>query len=250
MIKLSAVIITKNEERNIPGCLEALKEVADEIVVIDSGSADRTRELGEAAGCRVIPHDFEGYGQQKQFGVDSASHDWILSIDADERLTPGLIAEIRSLKEAGFTKAAYNLPFRLVYLGRIMKHSGTGNEKHIRLFDRRQGRFTQVSVHEGIEVIGSIGELKGTVLHYSYRDLFHHLEKINTYTSQAAEGYAAKGKRFPKCWPALKFPVSFFTFYILKGGILDGYPGFMWSFLAAFYGSLKIAKTLELTKKQ
>jgi len=247
MAELSVVIIARNEEQGILRCLASVKPVAGEIIVVDSGSTDRTAELCREAGCRVFFRPFDGYGTQKQFGVNQAGNDWVLSIDADEVLTPRLQEEIRE-KLAGLPReAGFNIPFALHFMGRTLRHGGVGNEFHLRLFNRTRGGFTTVPVHEGIEVNGAVGILRGGILHYSYRNISHHLEKINTYTSQAAEGYMKKGKSFPKGWAMLKFPFSFFAFYIVKGGFLDGYPGFMWSFLAAVYATLKVAKTIELT---
>ena len=134
-------------------------------------------------------------------------------------------------------------------MGRLMRYSGTGKEYILRLFDRTKGRFTTVAVHEGIEVNGIAGMLSGQLIHYSYRDISHHLEKSNAYTSLAARDYHSRGRSFSKTWAAFKFPISFFTFYIVKRGFLDGYPGFMWSLLAAVYATLKVAKTIELNRK-
>jgi glycosyltransferase involved in cell wall biosynthesis len=250
MPKISVVIITKNEEKNISRCLESVKGLADEILVVDDHSTDGTTDICRSFGCRVILHAFEGYGKQKQFAVDQAANEWILSLDADEVATRELWEEIRSLSVLDeIPDTGYRIPFSLFYMGRILKHSGTGKESHIRLFDRRRGGFTDVTVHEGIEVQGPVRALKGKIIHYSYRDLSHHLQKIDTYTSDAATGYTLKGRHFSKCRVAWKFPVSFFIFYILKGGILDGYPGFLWSFMAAFYGAVKVAKTIEKQEK-
>jgi len=251
MQKLSVVIITHNEEYNIDRCIESIKDLANEIVVVDSMSTDRTVEICNSYNCRLTLRPFEGYGQQKQFGVEQAVNNWIFSLDADEVVTDELKQEIRNLlQNETVPYAGYNIPFSLFYMGKILRYSGTGNEYHLRLFDRNRGRFTEVKVHEGVEVKGPVGTLKGKVIHYSYRDLVHHLQKINTYTTQAAEGYTAKGRKFSKAWVAFKFPVSFFIFYILKRGILDGYPGFLWSFFAAFYGSVKVAKTIEMREKK
>jgi len=248
MKKLSGVIITYNEEFNILRCINSVKGLADEIVVVDSFSTDRTVEICNSSGCRVIIHKFEGYGQQKQFGVDQADNDWILSLDADEVVTDGLVQEIKTLLEKEIIPhAGYFIPFSFCYLGRILKHVGGGN---LRLFDRTKGKFRIVSVHESVDVNGSVGKLKGKVIHYSYRDIAHHLQKLNTYTSQAAHGYTAQGRKFSKAWVFFKFPVSFLTFYFLRLGILNGYPGFMWSFFAAIYGSLKVAKTIEMQEKK
>ncbi len=251
MPPISVVIIAKNEEDKIRRCLDALKSFASEIVVVDSVSADRTAEICNEYGCRVFHREFDGYGSQKQFAVDQAANDWVLSVDADEVLEPELQKELAGISEAGeLPYDAYNIPFSLVYMGRIMKHSGIGHETHLRLFNRNKGRFTASPVHEGIVSSGKTGELKNRILHYSYRDISHHLEKINIYTSQAAEGLVKKGKQYSHLAIACKFPLSFFTHFIVKGGILDGYPGFMWSYLSALYATLKIAKTSELRNRQ
>ena len=251
MPPISAVIIAKNEEEKIRRCLDSLKPFASEIVVIDSMSTDRTAEICVENGCRVIRREFDGYGNQKQFAVDQAVNDWVLSVDADEVLGLELREEMIALATEGeLPFDAYTIPFSLVYMGSILKHSGVGNESHLRFFNRKKGRFTTSPVHEGILTSGATGSLKNRLLHYSYRDISHHLEKINIYTSQAAEGLVSKGRRYSIPAIACKFPVSFFTFYVIKGGMLDGYPGFIWSWLSAFYAALKIAKTRELQKKQ
>ena len=248
MTKLSVVIITYQEEGNIARCLDSVKSLADEVVVVDSNSKDRTVEICRTYKCRVITHDFEGYGQQKQFAVDQASHDWVLSLDADEVVSEELKTEILSLLQKENNPVdGYRIPRSFFYMGRIMRHS---KEDHLRLFNRKKGRFTLVPVHEEIVVEGTVGKLMGKIIHYSYRDISHHLEKINVYTSQAAMKNMQEQKRFSRCWVAFKFPVSFFIFYFLRLGFLDGYPGFMWSFFAAFYGSLKIAKTIEMETKR
>jgi len=251
MPPISAVIIAKNEEARIRPCLDSLKPFAAEVLVVDSVSTDRTADLCRELGCRVMQREFDGYGNQKQFAVDQAVNDWVFSIDADEVVTPALAEELKAisgLAEPPFD--AYEIPFSLVYMGRVMKHSGVGGETHLRLFNRRKGRFTTTPVHEGIVTEGRTGRLKNRMLHYSYRDISHHIEKINIYTSQAAEGLVMSGKSFSALGIALKFPVSFFTHYVVKGGILDGYPGFVWSYLSAVYASLKVAKAAELKKKQ
>lgn len=251
MPPISAVIIAKNEEDKIRRCLDSLRSFAAEIVVVDSVSSDQTASICIEAGCRVFRREFDGYGSQKQFAVDQAVNDWVLSVDADEVLTPELQQELSIMsadKKLPFD--AYTIPFSMVYMGRLMKYSGLGHEVHLRLFNRQKGRFTNTPVHEGIVSEGSQGKLRNRILHYSYRDIRHHLDKINIYTSQAAEGLANNGERYSPLTVAFKFPMSFFTVYILKGGILDGYPGFVWSYLSAFYATMKLAKTSELQRKK
>jgi len=249
---LSVVIITLNEERNILRCLESVKPFATEIVVVDSGSADRTIDLCRDAGCRLFNRDFDGYGTQKQFAVNMAVNDWVFSIDADEVVSRELCDELqqfkrREIRDGENVSNGYCIPFILNYMGRLLRFSGTG--KNLRLFDRRKGKFTLVPVHETVIIEGKPGRMKGRLIHYSYRSIDHHFEKINFYTSRAAEGYQRKGKIFPKCWAALKFPCTFFTFYFLRLGFLDGYPGFMWAALAGVYSAMKVVKTIELNSK-
>ncbi|MCK9421023.1 MAG: glycosyltransferase family 2 protein [Bacteroidales bacterium] len=249
MRRLSVVIIAHNEEKVILRCLKSVNPVADEIIVVDSFSTDRTADLCREFGCRVIQRPFDGYGRQKQFAIDQALNDWVFSVDADEIVSPELQQEIVELKQDPGNKiqdAGFRIPFSLYFMGKILNHSGVGKEYHLRIFNRTRGRFTDVPVHEGIEVDGAIGVMSGKIVHYSYRNISHHLEKINIYTSQAAEGYHAQKKSFSKLWVAIKFPASFISFYFIKLGFLDGYPGFMWSFLAAVYASLKVAKTIEI----
>lgn len=251
MAKLSVVIITFNEEHNILRCIQSVTGLADEIIVVDSLSTDKTAIICRTNGCRVIPRAFDGYGTQKQFAVDQARNSWILSLDADECITPALKAEITALLAAENTGSrGYLIRRNLVYLGRVMKFSGTGNEKLLRLFNREHGRFNDAQVHERVILDEKPGVLKNKILHYSFRDIAHHLAKTNEYTSHAAAENRKAGKKYPRAWVLLKFPVSFITFYFFKGGILDGYPGMMWSFMASVYGSVKIAKTIESADKR
>ncbi|MCX6249193.1 MAG: glycosyltransferase family 2 protein [Bacteroidetes bacterium] len=249
MHQLTVTIITYNEEKNIRRCLDSVKELADEVVVVDSESTDSTVEICKESGCRVFIRKFDGYGQQKQFGVDQSKNNWILSMDADEIVTEKLKNEIKDL--LGQEQPPHNgyfVPFNLYYSGKILRFARIS--PNLRLFNRQYGKFNHKIVHEEVEVNGTVGFLKEKAVHYSYQNLHHHIEKLNTYSTQAAEGNIKKGSTFGKYWVPLKFPVSFFTFYIIRGSFLDGYPGFIWAFMAAFYGSLKIAKTIEMIEGQ
>lgn len=252
MPELSVVIITRNEERNILRCLDSVRQLASDVVVVDSGSTDRTLEICSANGCRVYNRTFEGYGTQKQFAVDQAKNDWILSLDADEVVSDELRRELQRFTAVLETEekdvfSGYYIPFMLHYLGRLVRYSGAC--RNLRLFNRKAGRFTLVPVHETVEIDGKIGAMKGRIIHYSYRDISHHFEKINFYSSRAAGGYHRAGKKYNRCWPAFKFPITFIVFYFIRRGFLDGYPGFMWAFLAGVYTTLKVAKTIELNEK-
>ena len=250
MPEISAIIIAFNEEKNIRRCIESVKEMVSEVIVIDSMSTDQTAEICRSMDCHVIQREFDGFGTQKQFAVDQAANDWIFSIDADEVVSPELSNEIQALsQQPEIPEAGFEICISLVYLGRKFKHGGAGNDYHLRLFDRKKGGFTKVKVHEGVKVNGKTRRLKEEMLHYSYRDISHHLEKLNFYSTRAAQEYLIRGKRFPKWWVILKFPISFVQFYFFKAGVLDGYPGFIWSLSAAFYASQKIAKSIEMREE-
>jgi glycosyltransferase involved in cell wall biosynthesis len=250
MPALSVVIITYNEELNIARCLDSVKAIADEIMVVDSFSSDKTAEICKTYSCRFITREFKGYADQKQFAVDQATNDWVLSLDADEVVSQELGVEIQNLFQNDMVPVSgFLIPRSLFYMGRILRYSGVGSELLLRLFNRQKGGLTHVMVHEAIEVTGPTGTLHGKLIHYSYSSISQHIQKTNQYTSLAAEDYKKRGKRFSKCMVLLKFPVNFFIFYIIRRGILDGYPGFMWSFMAGFSGSMKIAKAIELQEK-
>ena len=250
MTELSVVIITYNEEKNIARCLDSVKSIASEIVVVDSFSSDRTAEICKSYGCRFLTREFKGYADQKQFAVEQAANDWVLSLDADEAVSDQLCIEIQSLlKSDPLPCSGYRITRSLYYMGRILKYSGTGKEFLLRLFNRQKGGLKKVLVHEAIEVTGPVETLQGMLVHYSYSSISQHIHKTNLYTSLNAEGYVKSGTTFSKYQVFLKFLVNFIIFYFIRGGILDGYPGFMWSFMAAFSGSVKIAKTIELQEK-
>jgi len=247
---ISVVIITLNEEANIQRCLNSAKEIADEFVVVDSFSTDRTVAICESYGCRVFLREFSGYGSQKQFAVDQAVNDWVLSIDADEIISPQLREELQAFTKTVFPDDVdvhgYYIPFVLNYMGNTLRHCGTG--MNLRLFNRKTCRFTSVPVHESVEITGKPKKLKGRLIHYSYKDLSHHFEKINRYTSLAADGYRKRKKKYKRFWVAMKFPITFFIYYFIRLGILDGYQGYLWSFFAGVYASIKIAKSIELNE--
>ncbi len=251
MNRLSAVIIACNEAHNITRCLASLQGLPDEIIVVDSGSTDGTTEICTSAGCRVIQKTFTGYGEQKQFAVDAATNDWVLSIDADEEVTPALREEIRSLLSGDSVPFnGYYIPRDLVYLGRHMRFGGTSGERILRLFNRKYGRFDGARVHEKVEMQGETGRLEGKLLHFSYRDLANQFDKISRYATVSAGELAEKGKRYPGIWVGLKFTFTFITYYLIKGGLFDGYPGFMWALMRAVYASQKIARTIEIRKSR
>ena len=247
--KISAVLITYNEEANIGRTLESLSW-CDEIVVVDSGSSDNTVNLCESKGCRVMFHPFSGYGQQKRFAVSQARHDWILSIDADEVLTQDLQREIIKHFEHNDTDTAgYYLPRTLVFMGKQFRYGNERSQPCLRLFNRNYGEFSDDRVHEAVRLNGPTRLLKGAMLHYSYLNIDQYFEKFNRYTSMAASQLYERGKSANRVAIALRLPITFLQTYIPKGNFMNGYPGFVWSLFCGLYPVVKYLKLYELSSK-
>ncbi|MBM2839344.1 MAG: waaE [Deltaproteobacteria bacterium] len=248
MQKLSVTIITLNEEQNILDALESVKW-ADEIVVVDSGSTDKTVEICKEYTDKVFYNPWPGYMAQKNLAIDKASHTWILSIDADERVTPLLASEIQeALKEP---KAdAYAVPRHVFYVDRWIDHSGWYPDYKIRLFRRDKAEWGGGNLHETIVVNGDVKYLKGDLLHYTFRDLAHHVNTLNNFTSVAAREYAETGKRFRLTDMLFRPFFMFFKSYILKQGFRDGLPGVIISVTAGYHVFVKYAKLWELSRTQ
>jgi glycosyltransferase involved in cell wall biosynthesis len=244
--RLSVIVITRDEERDIADCLESVRGVADETVVVDNFSTDRTREIAARLGARVVEHEFEGFGPQKQFALEQAAGDWVLNIDADERVTEDLAREIRALLERPLEglPAGFEIPFQLVFMGRRLRFGGCFGERHTRLFRREKARYTGAAVHEGIRVDGPLGSLAHPVRHLSYRNFAEYLEKCRRYTGLIAARKFAEGRRF-SAWQHLRLPWEFFVRYVAKGGFLDGAPGFTYAALSAYYAWLKHVRLVD-----
>lgn len=245
--KVTCCLITYNEADNVRACLESVAW-ADEMVVVDSGSTDDTAAICRELGARVIIQDWPGHVIQKNRAVDSASHDWVFCIDADERVTPALAEEIKAVlgQSEGPGCAGYTVPRLTRYLGRWIRHASWYPDRKLRLFDRRLGRFTGKDPHDRVEVTGSTGQFKGDLLHYSYRDIAHHVAQINRYTTTMAQLKFQAGKGLPILRMLLWPPAKFFKMYCLRLGWLDGRAGFVASCMGAYYEFLKYAKLFEL----
>ena len=244
MNKLSAILIVRNEERDLPACLASLKGVADEIVVVDSGSTDRTVEMGRQFGARVVHRDFMGFGLQKQFALEQATGEWVINIDADERISESLGKEIRSVLAGTPVRNGYELRFHNIFLGRRLRFGGHWSEWHLRLFRRDKAHYEGREIHEGISVVPPLGRLRGAVLHESYKNFAEYLEKCNRYTGLIARDKYRKGRRFT-LWSHARLPWEFFSRYILKLGFLDGNAGFVYAVLSAYYTWLKLIRVME-----
>jgi glycosyltransferase involved in cell wall biosynthesis len=241
-MKISATIVTLNEERNIRRAIQSLSCV-DEIVVVDSGSADRTPEIAAELGARVVEQPWRGYAGQKNFAAKSASHDWILSLDADEALTPELAAEILALKASEPDVDGFSMPRLAQYLGRWIHHSGWYPDRKVRLYHRGRASWTGDYVHESVRVNSRAGELRGDLLHYTCGSLSEHMRTMEKYTSLAAQELLANGTIASGWQLGLDPAWTFFKSYVIKRGFLDGPQGLAIAWMGALYTFLKYAKT-------
>jgi glycosyltransferase involved in cell wall biosynthesis len=246
---LSVTIITLNESTPFEACLKSVAW-ADEVIVIDSGSTDGTVDLARAAGARVVVRDWPGYAHQKNIAAAEAAHDWILSVDADERVTPELAAEIRQLLEAGPDKDGYRVPRVTWHLGRWIRHTDWYPDHQLRLYHRARARWTPRRVHESVTVDGERGYLRGELQHYAYRDEAHHLETMERYTTLAAEEMHATGRSAGWTGTTIHPVAAFLRNYLLKGGFLEGRAGLVISTMNARYVRMKFAKLRALEHRR
>lgn len=245
-MKITATIITQDEERNIARAIESLR-CCDEILILDSGSTDRTVELAEKLGARVIEAGWRGYSGQKNWAAEQAAYDWILSLDADEALSEALEAEIWNLKKSGPRYDGYTMPRLARYLGRWILHSGWYPDRKIRLYDRRKARWVGDFVHESVAVEGRVGELESNILHFTCESLSEHVKTMERYTTLAAQEIAARKIPVPLWRVILDPPWTFFKTYVVKLGLLDGFEGLTIAYFAAFYTFLKYAKARNMS---
>jgi len=245
-VAVSAIVITRNEEDRIEACLAQAAQVAAEIVVVDAHSTDRTVDIARRFTSKIFVREWAGYGPQKQFAIAQCSHEWILWIDADERVPPELAREICELD---FSLAGYDVPRKVFYLGRWIRHCGWYPGYVLRLFDRRHASLNNALVHESVTVNGRRGKLHAALHHYPYRSIGHHLAKMNDFTDLAARQMHAEGRRASPAGAAARGLAKFLAMYVQKRGFLDGAPGFIASVLGGCYVFLKYAKLYELQKK-
>ncbi len=244
---ISAVLIVKNERQQLETTLPLLS-FCDEIVVVDSGSDDGTAEFARQAGCRVIQQPFLGYGAQKAYAVDQARNDWVLNIDADEKVTPDLAREIQEfVSRAGVEDAGLEIPRRLVFMGTEFRYGKESRDRVLRLFRKSCGNFDQAAVHEKVRLVrGKIHRAGEPLLHESYPSLDVYVSKMNRYTSLGAEeGLRAHPRRIALLYAAA-FPVKFLQFLIQHGNLLNGRAGWCWSVLSAYAFFVKHLKLHEL----
>jgi glycosyltransferase involved in cell wall biosynthesis len=245
-LPLSLVIIARDAAHELADCL-ASAAFAAETIVVDSGSSDDTAAIAVRSGARVIERAWEGFGPQKNFAVGEARHDWVLCLDADERVTPDLAAAIRALfATGGPPAAAYSIAHRNRFLGRWLAHGEGYPDWNIRLFDRRRARWSADLVHEKVVANGPVSKLRGDLLHASAESIDTYIAKQNRYTTVQANLMHARGERASIMQLALSPAARFLRFYVLRLGFLDGTAGFAHIAIGAFASFLKYAKLRAL----
>ena len=245
-IQVSACIVTLNEENNIRDCLESVKWT-DEIVVIDALSSDRTVEICREYTKTVIQRPWPGHIAQKNYALSAATHDWVMCLDADERISQELREEIlRELQDQSARWDGFHIPRQTFYLGRWIKHGGWYPDHELRLFRRSKGQWGRVDPHDRVQLDGRAKFLKSPMLHYTYRDIAHHLALMNEYTDISAREKHRGGIRFPLLHMLINPMVKFMKTFLIQRGFLDGIPGFVVAVTGSFYVFLKYAKLWEM----
>ena len=250
-LPFSLCVITRDAAAQLDDCLASVP-FAGEIVVVDSGSRDDTVEIARRRGARVVARAWPGFGAQKNFAVGAARHDWVLCLDADERLTPELGAAIRAAAaafDAPGAPAAYAMARRNRFLGRWLAHGEGYPDWNLRLFDRRRARWTDDPVHEHVLADGPVGRLEGDLLHASAESLDAYLAKQNRYTTLQAEAMHARGERSGALRLVLAPLARFVRFYVVKRGFLDGVPGLVHIAIGCFNSFVKHAKLRALAER-
>lgn len=247
MPKVSVTIITLNEAEHIAAAIDSAAW-ADEIVLVDSGSTDTTIEIARAKGVTLLSREWSGYVDQKNFAAERASHDWIFSLDADERIPPALAGEIRTIVANEPPMRGYRMPRVTYHLGRWVRTTDFYPDYQTRLYDRRAGRWRGKYVHESVTVTGPVGQLRHELEHYSFRDIRDQLDRINHYTTLAARQLHESGRRAGPLDLVVHPPLAFFRNYLLRRGILDGTTGLTISAMNAYSVFLKFAKLWELQR--
>jgi glycosyltransferase involved in cell wall biosynthesis len=243
--KLTVTVITRDEAANIAAALESVRW-ADEIVVVDSESTDGTVDIARRFTDQVIVRPWPGYIAQKNFAAEQASHDWILSLDADERVTPELAGEIRQILNGTPGATGYRVPRVANHLGRWIRSTDWYPDYQLRLYDRRRARWAGRYVHESVQAEGPVGRLRGELQHYAYRDIAHHLQTMDRYTTLAARQMFEDGRRATWIDIMITPRLTFFRNFILRRGFRDGMAGLVISAMNSYYVGLKFAKLWEL----
>jgi glycosyltransferase involved in cell wall biosynthesis len=245
---VTAVIAAHNESANIEACIASV-DWASQVIVVENDSVDDTVDRARGAGATVISPRFTTIGAQRNHAIARVATPWVFVLDADERCTPELAAEITRVVATPGDQAAFRVPRRNFFLGKEIRHGGWGSDRPIRLF-RKELRYDASLVHEHVEVSGEIGALKNALLHYTYTSLDQYFEKFNRYSRWWAEQNHARGRRGSAAAVVFKPPARFISMYLLKGGFLDGAPGIVVACLAAASVMAKYARLWELSRRR
>ncbi len=247
-VRLSVVVVTLDEEERIRACLQSAAW-ADELIVVDAESRDKTAAIARELTDHVFVRPWPGFAAQKNFGLDQARGDWILSLDADEVVSPTLREEIAAIVERGGAHTGYAVPRRNVFWGRFIRHGGLYPDWQVRLFARGRGRFVERSVHESVKIEGRVGRLTGHLEHRSYRDVADFLARADRYSTLAAEEWVAAGRRPRPLVDLVVRPIGrFLGMYVGRAGFLDGWRGFLLAVLYGYYVLMRSAKVWERTR--
>lgn len=245
---LSVAMITLNEEKVLERTLLSVQEIADEIVIVDSGSTDKTKDIARKYGAKIIDQKWLGYGKQRNVAIDNATNDWVLNIDADEEISKELRDKIKSIKKGEIQGNVFEINFTSVCFGKKLKHGGWSNSYHIRLFKKSSGRFNDNMVHEEFITNDKVVVLKEEIYHHSYLTLEDYFVKFNRYTTEGAIDYYKKGKK-ASCMQIIFNPIyKFIKMYIIRLGFLDGIEGLMIASTSSLYSMVKYFKLREIYK--
>lgn len=244
------MIITLNEEDRLEDALESCSGVADEIVVVDSYSTDKTCEIAEKYGAKIFKNTFVDYGSQKNIALDYASYDWILNLDADERISDQLKKELAAFKNNTETDVdGFLINRKTAYLGKWISHSGWYPDRKLRLFKKSKSRW-QGRIHEALILKGKTAHMPGDILHFTYRDITDHINRLNRYSEMQARDIVGKKKKLLYLRSLLLPPVTFIRFYFWKLGVLDGLPGLVIALVSSWATAMKYLKAIELKRKR
>lgn len=249
-MKLSIAMITMNEEKNLERTLKSVQSFADEIVIVDSGSTDRTEEIAKKYGAKFFVESWKGYGLQRNSAIDKACGEWILNIDADEEISPQLQKKIIQIKNSNDDKSVYTINFTSVCFNKKIKYGGWSNSYHIRLFKKGAGRFNENTVHESFETSEKIHTIKEDIYHHSYSSLGDYFTKFNRYTTEGAIEYYKRGKKCNLFQLVVNPIFKFIRMYLIRLGFLDGKEGVLLACTSSLYTMVKYYKLYEIYKNK
>lgn len=247
-MRLSVAMITMNEERILAKTLESVKDIADEIVIVDSGSTDKTEEIAKSYGAKFYKESWKGYGPQRNSAIEKASGEWILNIDADEEISSQLQKKILEIKNSESMGEVFSINFTSVCFGKKIKHGGWSNSYHIRLFKKSAGRFNSNTVHESFQTEKKIEVLKEDIYHHSYSTLEDYFTKFNRYTTEGALEYYKRGKKCNIFQLTINPIFKFLRMYFIRLGFLDGKEGLLLACTSSLYTLVKYYKLNEIYK--